>query len=63
MDLGELLEQMNRALPRIRRHHNRGIMYESRYAPTAHCVIDLNPEEIDREDAPETLHAEAPREG
>lgn len=62
--LAELLDEMNAHLPKIRRHHNRGIMFHSRYdGHNCHLVVDCNCRELDYEDAPTTLHAQTPEEG
>jgi len=55
--LADLLDEMNDHLPTIKRHHNRGVKFESRWdGHSCHCVIDCPCQELDGEDAPETLH-------
>lgn len=59
--LADLLEQMNAATPAIRRHHNRGRMYQDRYAgPQCHCVVDCDCRDTDGDDAPSLIHAQLP---
>jgi hypothetical protein len=61
--LADLLDEMNDHLPKIKRHFNRGVRFESRWdGHSCHCVIDCPCSEIDGEDAPETLHATPPDE-
>jgi len=63
LTLAQFIDQMNAALPKIPRHPSRGVPFQpSRYAPSAHCVIDLEPKEIDHEACPPSLHAQVPDE-
>jgi hypothetical protein len=63
LTLAEFIEQMNAALPRIPRHPSRGMPQSSRWdGHNCHCVIDLEPKEIDHEACPSTLHAQVPDE-
>ena len=62
--LSDLLEEMNRYLPKIPPHFNRGKMFRSRYdGHSCHLVVDCDCRELDNEDAPQALHAQAPEEG
>ena len=62
--LSDLLDEMNDHLPTIRPHWNRGKLRKSRYdGHSCHLVVDCDCRELDNEDAPETLHAQAPEEG
>ena len=61
--LADLLDEMNDHLPTIKRHHNRGVKFESRWdGHSCHCVIDCPCQELDGEDAPQAIHAQTPDE-